>query len=383
MSDYRYWLATTALVVAAPLYAQTESSQAESLQTESIQTESVGSTADTGAPREYLVTLTRPDKLHLIDASSREVVRTCALGGAFGPGAIQLSPDERIAYVLHNRWEDVVGVDLTNCEEVFRARQSRGNERVKSIASLAVSPDGSRLYTVQNPVEMLIDEYRVKPPRLAVFDTSAGLDAEPLNTFEVPRQITTMATDAEGQLYMGGADIYRVDPASGEVEIAIANRHWDRPGFSAPDSLAMWSTGEVADEYLRPYTVAELDDQGEPSAYHWGISRVDLTTGETENKEIGPFEFLIFSMVSDPNNRDDLYGVYTQLSHYDAASQELKKVIDLDHTYYNINSSHDGETLYVGGASSDIAIYDKAFNDLGRIELPGDMSTATLKVARF
>ncbi|MGQ7248252.1 quinohemoprotein amine dehydrogenase subunit beta [Halomonas sp. V046] len=336
-----------------------------------------------GDKHEYLVTMTRPNRLHLIDPEAREVVRTCEIDGAFGSGTIQLSPDDRIAYVLHNRWEDVVGVDLRNCEVVFRANQSSPGERVKSMASVALSPDGSRLYTVQNPVKLLIDEYQVQPSRLAVFDTAAGLDAKPLTTYPVPRQITTMATDAEGNIYLGGADIYRMDPETGEHDVAIANRHWDRPGFSAPDSLAMWATGEVANEFLRPYSVAELDDNGEPSAYHWGISRVDLATGETENKEIGPFEFIIFSMVSDPTSRDDLYGVYTQLSHFDAATGELKKVIDLDHTYYNVNSSYDGQTLYIGGASSDIALYDTDFNDLGRIELPGDMSTATLKVARF
>ncbi|WP_231489688.1 quinohemoprotein amine dehydrogenase subunit beta [Billgrantia saliphila] len=343
---------------------------------------SQSSNTDAAAPREYLVTLARPNQLYVIDTETREITRTCDLPGDSAPGTIQLSPDNRIAYVLHNRWEDATGVDLTNCDIVFRAQQSSGNERVKSIASIALSPDGTHLYTVQNPVKMFLDHYEVQEPRVAIFDTADGLDAQPIKTYPVPRQIATIATDADGWLYLGGADIYRMDTQTGEWETAIANRNWDRTGFSRPDSLAMWSTGEVSQEFLRPYSVAKLEND-EPVSFHWGISRIDLETGEIENKEIGPFEFIIFSMVSDPNSPDDFYGVYTQLSHYDAETQELVKVIDLDHTYYNINSSYDGKTLYLGGASSDIAIYDTEFNDLGRIELPGDMGAATLKVARF
>lgn len=332
--------------------------------------------------REYLVTMARPNQLYVIDPEAQEVVRTCDVEGAFGSGTLQLGPDERIAYVLHNRWEDVVGIDLTSCEEVFRARQSNGDIRAKSIASLAVSPDGSRLYTVQDRVRLHRDRYEVLEPQLAVFDAAAGLEAQPIATFPAPRQVTTMAAAEDGYLYLAGADIYRMDPASGEIEVAIANRHWDRPGFSPPDSLAMWTMGEVTREFVRPYTVAEHPDE-ENEAWHWGISRVDLATGETENKEIAPFEFIIFSMVSDPRERDVFYGVYTQLSKLDARTREIVRVIDLDHTYYSINTSYDGSRLYLGGASSDIAIYDDEFNDLGRIRLPGDMSTATLKVARF
>lgn len=339
-------------------------------------------TAGADEVREYLVTMARPNQLHVIDPEAREIVRSCDVEGDFGSGTLQLSPDERIAYVLHNRWEDVVGIDLTNCEEVFRARQSTGDVRAKALASLAVSPDGSRLYTVQDRVRLHRDRYEVLAPQLAVYDTAAGLDAEPIATFPAPRQVTTMAAAEDGALYLAGADIYRVDPETGDTEVAIANRHWERPGFSPPDSLAMWSTGEVAGEFLRPYTVAEHPGEAN-EAWHWGISRVDLASGETENKEIAPFEFIIFSMVSDPRDRDTFYGVYTQLSKLDAETREIVEVIDLDHTYYVINTSYDGSRIYLGGASSDIAIYDDDFNDLGRIELPGDMSTATLKVARF
>lgn len=333
--------------------------------------------------REYLVTMTKPNQLHLIDPEAQEIIRSCDVDGdVFGPGTIQLSPDNLTAYVIHNRWEEVVGVDLANCEEVFRAHGSRGNIRAKSIASLAVSPNGDQVYVVWDRVKMGVDNYQVLEPQLAVYETDAGLLAEPIRTYPAPRQVTIMDAGMDGDLYLAGADIYRMDPDTGDIETVIPNRNWDRPEFSGPDSLAIWANGGVTREFLRPYTTAKLKD-GNPVSYHWGISRVDLDSGETENKEIGPMEFIVFSMVSDPNDSDTIYGAYTQLSHFDAEKNEIVKVIDLDHTYYSINISHDGETIYVGGASADIVIYDTDFNRLGQIRMPGDMSTSTLKVARF
>lgn len=343
----------------------------------------LGAEASADEVREYLVTMTKPNQLHLIDPEARKIVRSCDVGGdVFGPGTIQLSPDNRIAYVVHNRWEEVVGIDLTNCDEVFRAHGSTGNVRAKSITSLAISPDGKQVYVIWDRVEMNLDHYRVLEPQLAVYEANAGLHAEPVMTYPAPRQVTIMDADLEGNLYLAGADIYRMDPESGNIDTVIANRNWDRPAFSGPDSLAIWPNGEVTREFLRPYTVAKLKE-GEPVSYHWGISRVDLDSGETENKEIGPMEFIVFSMVSDPNDPDTIYGAYTQLSHFDAEKKEIVKFVDLDHTYYSINISHDGETIYAGGASADIVIYDTEFNKLGHVPMPGDMSTSTLKVARF
>ncbi|MDN3523014.1 quinohemoprotein amine dehydrogenase subunit beta [Halomonas ramblicola] len=339
-------------------------------------------TAEADEPREYLVTMAHPNQLHVIDPEAREIVRSCDVAGAFGPGTLQFSPDNRTAYILHNRWEDVVGIDLTNCEEVFRAHGPQGNIGAKAITSIAVSPDGERVYVLWDRVEKNIDHYRVLEPQLAVYDTSAGLDAEPIATFPAPRQVMVMSTDADDQLYLAGPDIYRMDPETGEVETAIANRSWDDPDYGGFDSLTVWTMGEVTQEFFRPYAVAKYPGT-EDETWYWGINRVDLTSGETERKEIAPFESIIFSMVSDPQDRDVFYSVYNHLSRLDSRTLEIVDRVELDHTYYSINTSYDGSRIYLGGASSDIAIYDDDFNDLGRIQLPGDMSFSTLKVARF
>ena len=101
--------------------------------------------ADTG-PRDFLVVVNRPNNLNLVDMKQRKVVNTCQLPGAFGPGTVAMSPDHRIAYVLTNRFENIYGVEVDSCDIVFSARQSQGDERVKSIGSIAVSPDGNHNY---------------------------------------------------------------------------------------------------------------------------------------------------------------------------------------------------------------------------------------------
>jgi hypothetical protein len=56
----------------------------------------------------------------------------------------------------------------------------------------------------------------------------------------------------------------------------------------------------------------------------------------------------------------------------------------MDHTYYTINMTSDGGTLYVGGTSSDISVHDPAtLEKKGSIQLPGDMSTADMRLARL
>ena len=53
----------------------------------------------------------------------------------------------------------------------------------------------------------------------------------------------------------------------------------------------------------------------------------------------------------------------------------------MDHTYYNLNMTHD-RTIYVGGTSSDISIHDPdTLEKIGSIQLPGDMSTSAMRIA--
>lgn len=334
---------------------------------------------------DLLLTVARPSNLYVFDAESRALKTDCDLGDNVIPGVIAMSPDNSIAYVLLNNWEDVVGVNIATCEKVFHAAQSSGDVTRRSIASLAVSKDGAQLYTVRNPVRIHNDRYEVLPAEFAVYDTGAGLQAEPVALHDAPRRSTLMATDRNGQVYIAGHDIYRVDPTDGSIETAIANASWDRPTYSPPDVLAFWPTGSQNDEFMLMYTAAVFTDetQQDLADFVWGYESVDLTTGETEIADFTSFEVLMFSGVRSATDPKYLYGAYTQLSKHNLETKELVKRVDLPHTYYCINISSDGKEVYVGGTNDDIGIYDtETLERIGEIRMPsgGDMSVATLQV---
>lgn len=75
----------------------------------------------TGAEaRDLLVTVARPDNLYVIDAASREVIKDCKIGSEHAtPGITVMSPDGHVAYMLLDRWQNVVGVNIDTCERVF------------------------------------------------------------------------------------------------------------------------------------------------------------------------------------------------------------------------------------------------------------------------
>ncbi len=345
----------------------------------------LGLTALPALAKDLIVTVAKPDRLYVIDAKARSIQTDCKLDFNLIPGVIVMSPDNTIAYVLADRWENVYGIELASCKTVFAAHQSEGDIRRKTVASLAVSKDGKELYTVRNPVKILADHYEIMEPELAVYDTSAGMGAKPARTFPVPRRMTVMATDRKGTLYAAGHEIYAIDPKTGETTVKIPNASWDRPTYSPPDVLAFWPIGSQADEFLLLYSAAKFTDetQNELADFVWGYETVDLTTGESKIEDFASFEVIMFSAVRDPNDKNNLYGVYTQLSKHDLATKELVKRVDLPHTYYCINISSDGKELYVGGTNDDIGVYDAdTLERIGEILLPsgGDMAAGTMHV---
>ncbi|MEZ5478165.1 MAG: quinohemoprotein amine dehydrogenase subunit beta [Thiolinea sp.] len=335
--------------------------------------------------KDYMVTMSKPNNLYLIDAESREVVNECKLEGQMNPGILVMSPDNRIAYILSGLWENVYGVNVDTCEMVFSAIQSGDGIRAKTIGSFAVSKDGKELYTIQNRTRIHRDRYEVLEPQLTVYDTSAGLNAKPVRTFPAPRRITVMATGTNGSLYASGHELFEINPQTGETSVKIANASWDRPTYSGPDILAFWPIGSQNDEFLLMYTAAIFKDEKKQDMtdFVWGYEAVDLSTGETEIDDFTSVEVLMFSAVRPRQNPKLLYGVYTQLSKHDLETDKLVKRVDLPHTYYCINISSDGKTVYVGGTNDDIGIYDaETLERTGEIRLPsgGDMSVTTLHV---
>ena len=64
---------------------------------------------------DLLVTAAKPDQLFIIDAAARAVRAQHQVAGANGQiFTIVLSPDQRIAYLLVDRMERIVGIDLGN-----------------------------------------------------------------------------------------------------------------------------------------------------------------------------------------------------------------------------------------------------------------------------
>jgi quinohemoprotein amine dehydrogenase beta subunit len=330
--------------------------------------------------RDYLATVSRPNVLNLIDLHDNKVVRNCELPGVPAPGTLVVSPDRNVAYTLTAAFSDVYGVDLDTCEVVFSTRQSDGNVRVKSIASLAISPDGKEIYTHQNRVTLNSDHYHVEPSKVAVFDTSAGLDSRPVRSFDAPRQVTIMATGADGSLYLGGPDIYRMNVTTGEYEVALASRTREDPRYSQRDILTVWPIGEVNNALHRMYSVArfqEGSDDLETADWLWGYEQVDLETGEVAEKDFGPLQVVLFTSLRRPGHPDKVYGVLSQLQEFDASTATLVRSIDLEHTYYCINFSTDGNRIYLSGALSDVAVYDAdTLEKIANIQLGGDMGMA-------
>jgi len=335
--------------------------------------------------KDYMVVVNRPNRVNLIDLTTNQVERSCQLPGTSAPGTVVMSPDKRIAYVLADHFSNVYGINLDNCELVFSAIQSYANIRIKSLASIAISPDGKEIYTHQNPTRLLSDHFEVMDAQVAVFNTSDGLKAQPVRTYPAPRQVTIMVTDKSGTLYLGAPDIYAMNPATGETRMVIASRGLQTPLFSQRDSLTMWPIGSVSNEFIRLYTTAKYKDESqnlETADWMWGYERIDLNTGEAESREFGPLEVVLFSGMTRPSDKNQMYAVLTQLKKFDVAKQQELMSVDLEHTYYCINFSTDGKKIYLAGTFHDIAIYDAdTLEKLGNIQLEGgDMSLSPTQI---
>jgi quinohemoprotein amine dehydrogenase beta subunit len=342
--------------------------------------------ATPGLAKDYLLTGAKPDKLVLVDPAARKVEKSCQVPDA-GTGLLTIvpSPDASTAYAITNHWESVAGIDLDSCEQVFRADFSSGDERVKATFAMAISPDGKELFVFQSPVRLLPGEYQVQPTRIAVYDTAAGVGAEPIRTFEAPRRTAVLAMSNDGaKLYAVSWDIYVLDPQTGEITDTLPLRHWDRPNYAEPDVLDVWPQWEATGIFSTPYFAVRTDvDPNDAGAYKTGLATLDLETGEFETKDFEDTSVIIFSTVINPQRKNEVYGVYTTLSKIDRARGEVLERIELDHTYYTVNVASDGSELYVGGTMSDIAVYDtETFEQLGRIEMPGgaDQTLASLRL---
>jgi quinohemoprotein amine dehydrogenase beta subunit len=336
---------------------------------------------------DFLLTVSRPNSLHLIDLMARKLVRTYPLSGEGVPSAITVPADGKIAYVMTNHNESVVGINLDNGQQVFRADMSKPGERVKSMFGMTVSLDGSKLYVYQIPTRIKKSEYESLPTRIAVYNTTDGIHAQPVKTFPAPRRISILAPGANGDRIVGmGEDIYVFDTRAGKVDQTYPLRHWRREGIGEPDILSMWHQYEQARVLSSPYYVAKTDvDPASPEAFKVGVMNFDLDTEKLSYAELANAETGIFSSVVNPAKRTEVFTVMNQIFRADMAEKKFAERRELDQTYYAINISSDGKEIYLGGALDKVAIYDTAtLTKQAEIVMPGgaDQATASLRIIR-
>lgn len=335
-----------------------------------------------GEKKEYLVTVTRPNTtVHLIDLQTNKVIRQCDLPQSPGPGTLVMSPDNSVVYILTDRFSDVYGVNLDNCKVVFSTQQSTGNVRVKSIGSIAISPDGKEIYTHQNRVKMMNDHYELLTPQIAVFNTADGLKVKASRSYDSPRQVATMDTLESGELIMGGQDIFLMDIHSGKYEVILPSLHENKSGYSAKDVLSIWQMGKVNNEFYRMYNQAKFNGEDGDIAnadFMWGHEIVNLKTGEVATQNFGPLETVLFTSIRRPGQLNRVYGTLNELKEYDSTTKKLIRSVDLPFTYYCINFSHDGSKIYLSGALDQVAVYDPdTLENIANIKLTGDGSMST------
>lgn len=352
----------------------------------------------TANAKDYLVTASHPNMVHLIDVKARKVVRSMPIPGDGRPETITTTPGGKIAYVLTNHLGTVAGMNLETGKQVFRADFSYDDMRVKAGSAVTVSADGKELFVVQRPTHIMPAEYRVMDQIVAVYDTSAGIEAKPVRSFPVPPGAMQLLASPDGaRLYVFGYDLHALDAQTGALLQTYKIRGWDRGNFGQPDILTMWTAPETSGVYAAVYGFARTDmNPADPLANYTGLLLLDLATGELELREYERGGPITFSAVINPVRRNEVYTIYLILSKLD-----LSKQIDLDanpsdslvvnrqsapHTYYNINVSTDGEEIYLGGAMNDIAIYGTAEMDArGTIKLPGggDMALTFIKMVQW
>ncbi len=334
---------------------------------------------------DFLITGSRPNNLQLIDLAARKLVNNFPMPGDGPPGAIAVPSDGKIAYVLTNHADSIVGIDLDSGKQVFRADMSTTKERVKSMFGLTVSLDGSTLYVYQIPTALKRNEYVSLDTRIAVYHSKDGIGAKPVKTFVVPRGIAMLVPGASRDRVIGlGCDLYVFDAAAGKLVQTYPLRHWDRPGFGIPDVLAMWHQYEQSRVLSVPYYVAKTDvDPKLPESFKVGIMNFDLDKEKMEYAELGNADTAIFSAVTNPVKRSEVFTVMNQIFRADMAEKKLAQRVELDQTYYAINIASDGKEIYLGGAGEKVAIYDTAtLTKQAEILMPGaaDQSISSIRI---
>lgn len=333
--------------------------------------------------KDYLMVPVRPDKLVIVDAEAMAIDKVVRLDNAGPlPSLPAINAEGTRAYVLMNKLESIAIVDLVSGETVNRIDMTTADERVKGMFGMDLSPDGRTLAVYQSPVKMLADEFQVQPTRLAFYDAETG---KLKSTAEVPRQITIIAWSADGsRIYGLGRKMFVFDATGKQIEEKPIHG-WETEKYSQPDVLDAWSQFEQADMLSTPFYAARLDlAADDPTAFRTGMLTQDLTTGEMKMQEVEVADIFYFSSAVSPTDKTRLYAAYNNLSSFDLTASAPIKRVPLPHSYYSVNVSSDGKTVWLGGAMGDVAAYDaETLERKGEVQMPDGAAISLGSVRMF
>ena len=265
---------------------------------------------------------------------------------------------------------------------------SSDDVRVATVAAMNVSADGKEIYVFQAPTRLKPAEYEIMDTRIAVYNTADGIGAKPVRTFPANRGIMILIGSPDGsKIYGFGWDIYTYDAQTGELLDTYPVRSWQRENYSQPDWVMMWPAINASGIYRTFVSSVRTDMSPEnPQAYVTTMLTFDIATGKTSIKDVERGGPIIFAAATNPRRTNDVYAVYLQLDKIDARNGKIVKRIQMPHTYYNINTSSDGEEIYVGGTMGDIGVYlSKDLSHIGNIAIPGgaDQSLGPIRLVQW
>lgn len=347
----------------------------------------LGALALTGQPtlaRDYILAPARPNKLVLVDTEKMAVDKVITLDADAGPAPIVpvVDPAGRFAYVSINKTESLARVDLSSGETVARVNMSSQGERVKSLFGLALSPDGKTLAVYQSPVKLAASHFEVQPTRIALYD------AETLtlrSTFEAPRQVTLLMYSRDGsKIFAMGRNMHVLDAATGKPIEDYPIQSWGADSYLQPDVLDVWSQHENSGVLVTPFYTARKDmELTNPEAFRTGLLTLDLDSGRMDMREVRIMDVFYFSTAASPD-KSRAYGAYNVLESFDLEKNASIRRVPLPHSYYSVNVSSDGGTVWLGGALGDLAAYDaETLEKKGQVDLPGNASMSLGSVRLF
>lgn len=339
--------------------------------------------AGPAAAHDYILAPARPNKLVVVDSERMAVDKVIEIEDA-GPTPMVpiVAPDGKTAFATVNKTESLVKIDLMTGQTLGRIDLSTPGERVKSLFGAALSPDGRTLAIYESPVKLALTHFEVQPTRIALYDAET---LERRTVFQAPRQITMLAWSLDGtRLYGLGRAMHVIDAATGAPVEDLPIQTWKSDTYAQPDVLAVWSQHESSGVMATPfYTSLKNGDPNDPATFRTGILTMNLETGRMAMQDIRPMDVFYFSTAVNPA-RDRAFGAYNVLESFDLVNNAPIKRVSLPHSYYSVNVSTDGRTVWLGGALGNLAAYDaETLEKKGQVDLPGNASMSLASVRLF